>query len=287
MHAAERLSVARRSALERARTAFPDVAGDEERFLAHVVERAGQEDGDLVDALEGLRVDDLWLALSATSGDRAAVAHVEALIGDAAARVRRTWAFDEVAQYLRIDAFVGAGGAPGLLRYGGRGRLASWFRVAAVRFAVGQAQRRRREVSLGSLDGEGPTRDSQGPELRTLFAQHKAALKRAVATAFLGLAPEERDLLWRTYVAGATVDVLGADLGVHRATAARRVARAREALLMALREQAAALLGGAQDEDDLDGSLDDLLVAAWREVSQSLATLTGGSCPGPRPPPLP
>jgi hypothetical protein len=65
--------------------------------------------------------------------------------------------------------------------------------------------------------------------------QYGPAFKAAFAAAFSALAPRQRTLLRQQVLDGLTIDELGALYRVHRATAARWLERAREALLSGTR----------------------------------------------------
>src|SRR5262249_39301080 len=59
----------------------------------------------------------------------------------------------------------------------------------------------------------------------------KAAFKAAFGDAMASLVPDDRSLLALHYVDDLSIDELAKVLGIHRATAARRVAKVREQLL--------------------------------------------------------
>jgi IS30 family transposase len=65
-----------------------------------------------------------------------------------------------------------------------------------------------------------------------------------------GLDLADRHLLHQHFVAGLSIDQLGVALGIHRATAARRLVRAREALVSETRSLLMARLRISQDDLD-------------------------------------
>jgi len=73
--------------------------------------------------------------------------------------------------------------------------------------------------------------------------RYGAAFKAAFQSAIAALEPRQRLLLKLQFVDDLTVDQIGALYGVHRATAARWVARAREALFDETRRRLATELG--------------------------------------------
>ncbi|HEY0252200.1 MAG TPA: helix-turn-helix domain-containing protein, partial [Kofleriaceae bacterium] len=90
----------------------------------------------------------------------------------------------------------------------------------------------------------------RAPELVLLRARHGAEIGNALRTALEQLDDRQRALLRYSLVSGWTVDKIGELYGVHRATAARWVAAARDALGDALRQEAAVRL--AIPIDDVD-----------------------------------
>lgn len=147
--------------------------------------------------------------------------------------LRRTGATDalitELLSELPAD-LVGprAQGEPRILGYSGKGPLGAWLRVVAVRSLV---ERRRRERTSTSLEDEVSESviGANDPELELLKHTYKTELERALRTAFGALEPNARLLLVQHHKDGLSVDQLAALYGVHRATAARRVAAARDA----------------------------------------------------------
>src|SRR5207244_2979359 len=81
------------------------------------------------------------------------------------------------------------------------------------------------------------------PELALLKRQHVAHFKAAFAEAVAALGSSDRVVLRQHLVERLTIDQIGALYHLHRATAARRLARAREALLAATRVALARRLG--------------------------------------------
>jgi RNA polymerase sigma-70 factor (ECF subfamily) len=75
------------------------------------------------------------------------------------------------------------------------------------------------------------------PELSYLKAVYRSAFREAFAAAIASCDAEARTLLRQHLVDGLTIDELGPMYGVHRATAARRLNDAREALLARVRRE--------------------------------------------------
>jgi RNA polymerase sigma-70 factor (ECF subfamily) len=157
---------------------------------------------------------------------------------------------DEAKQVLRVQLLVPRDGKPpGIGGYKGKGPLRGWLRITATRELIRHQKKRSREVpaarpleeALG--DGGDPVLDQMKVEYRAEFA---VALREAIAA----LSAEDRTLLRQQIVDGLSIDALGAAYGVHRATAARWVNRARGALVAATRSQLAVRLAVSADEVD-------------------------------------
>jgi RNA polymerase sigma-70 factor (ECF subfamily) len=78
------------------------------------------------------------------------------------------------------------------------------------------------------------------PELSYMKELYRESFRAAFRAALDGLGAREKNLLRQHFVDGLGIDALGRMYGVHRATAARWVQSAREALLAATRREFAA-----------------------------------------------
>lgn len=189
---------------------------------------------DAVDAtLAALHVADLDLALACAAGDPQALADFDREI---LARVPMFLArhpardhADEIRQRLRERLLVARPDQPArIAAYAGRGSLASWVRVAAVRAASNLIRDERPhdelpdEVPAAALDDV--------PELRVLEGRYKAAFRAAFRAAFAGLDAEDRTTLKLHFLDGVTVRQLAPLLGVSSATAGRRLLAAQQRL---------------------------------------------------------
>jgi RNA polymerase sigma-70 factor (ECF subfamily) len=135
---------------------------------------------------------------------------------------------DEVRGLLVDGLLVASGGRPpAIASYAGRGRLRSWVRSIAVRTAMRHLGRYRSagDDVLAGLAGE-----AHDPEIELLKQRYGAAFRDSFRGALEALTARQRNLLRQHYLDELTVDELGALYRVHRATAARWVAAAREAL---------------------------------------------------------
>ncbi len=143
------------------------------------------------------------------------------------------------------------GKPPGLVGYRGKGPLRGWVRITATRELIRQAKKRSREAPLepdreldAALGGHiDPTLDAMKAEYRSEFAE-------ALRAAINDLDAEDRTLLRQQVVEGLSIDEVGAAFGVHRATAARWLSRARGALVGATHKRLAERLKVPVEEID-------------------------------------
>jgi RNA polymerase sigma-70 factor (ECF subfamily) len=224
-------------ALTAARAAWPELAVAPARFAAYVAERISDAAA-LEDLLASTTLHELYLACACADGDDAAIARLEAryfpLVSTALARMRLPrHAGDEVLQWLRAHLFLahrnGRRGITGF--HGGRGTLAAWLSVIAVREAYRLVQRERRDAGNG--DGELMRRASGERDVERQYAckWSQAAFERAFVLALAQLTDREKSLLRLHYLDGMTLPQLATVYRTHRATAVRWVAAARQRLL--------------------------------------------------------
>ena len=229
-----------KAALARARVAHPELPAPDAAFQA-LLALKGEA---LADGLQGdggaggLAVEDLFLAFRASQGHPAAVAAIRQRLSALRGALVRTGAPEQLIQdvlaELPGDLLSPRDGAePRILGYSGKGPLAAWLRVVAVRAVV----ERRRSAARREDDQEfaGRLVESYDPELGLLRKKYAAELQRALADSFGALSDEHRLVLRQHHCDGLSIDRLAALHGVHRATAARRVSAAREELLAGAR----------------------------------------------------
>jgi RNA polymerase sigma-70 factor (ECF subfamily) len=225
------------AALPRARAAFPGV----EAKAAELAETARRRlEGDeaalpLVDGDGGLDAAELYLAAACWRGDERAVealreryfVPVEGALGRMGLGAAHR---DDVWQTLCQRLLVGEDGAPPrLVHYAGGGTLGGLVRVAATRLGLSILEQEKRTVATDALL-EQIAVGSSGPELGLMKQQHRHELKQEVEAAIGDLSTRERLVLRLHLVEQVGIDAIAAAQGVHRATAARWVASAKEAL---------------------------------------------------------
>ncbi len=209
----------------RARRAWPELEVGDARFAGYLAARLGDDDG--------LYVEDLYLACACVDGLPRALAafderHLTA-VPRYLARLDRSAAFaDEVRQQLRERLFVGSHGEPPrLVSYSGRGPLATWVKVAAIRVAL-NLRRGDRDASLSRGDEPMIAGD---PELLLLRRRFAADFNAAFALAVGALGVQERQLLRLHFLDGLTLGEIAALHDVDKSTVSRRLQASREALL--------------------------------------------------------
>lgn len=225
-----------------ARSAWPELELDPGTFVAFVAERLSPED-DLTKTLPALPADALYLTCACTQGNQRAIAALEQAYGRfidrGIAKVKdRHLLPDDFKQLVRIKLYVGAeGGVPGISRYSGQGSLAAWLGVASMRTALNAVRARRVETqALPHNDALLQETAAVDPELDHLRRVYQDVFKDEFAAAVGRLTARERTLLRMSVVEHLTVRQLATMYGVHHATAARWVARAKDSLVQGIRD---------------------------------------------------
>jgi len=263
--------------------------------LARRLESDGEED--VARWWDHLRPADLYLACACSRGVAAAIERFERIYGDEIARTARRFerpglSAEDLLQLLRAKLFTASpaetaaaadgeptpGGEPGsgstreptrepkIASYTGQGFLQNWVRVTTTRTFIDCCRRPSEaelEVPIANELAARLAEPGADPELELLKREHAAHFKAAFAEAVGALDSSDRLVLKQHLCERLTIDQIGALYRLHRATAARRLARAREALLAAARAALARRLGLPPER--LAGVLD--LVASRMDVS--------------------
>jgi RNA polymerase sigma-70 factor (ECF subfamily) len=265
------LEIALRRLFEAGRQAWPGIEVGPEAFVRQLATRGAA--GPLAD----VRAAELYLACACAERAPRAIeafdrAHLHQ-VGAFLSRLRPSAAFvDDVRQVLREKLFVGKGAAaPKIGEYNGRAALASWLRVIAVRAAIDL----RRAGDEPKEEGGDEDRGRRGgavtdPEIRFIQQRYRGAFNDAIRDAVDALDAEHREILRLHFVEGRTLDQLAGSLGVHRATVARRLKAAREAVLGQARLRLGERLGARHAE------LESLAGVMMSQVDLSLRGLLGG-----------
>ncbi|HEU0034801.1 MAG TPA: sigma-70 family RNA polymerase sigma factor [Kofleriaceae bacterium] len=225
-----------------------------------------------------LHHDDLAWARALATGDRDALARYERELVPliAAALRKRGHSTDEIAdiqQTLRARLFVGDGDGPAIASYAGTGALRSWVMIIALREAIRSRQRSVREPAVedDALVALADRTDIAPPALDK--ERYRDAFREAFRSALAQLTPRDRNLLRLHLVDNLTIDQIGGLQGVHRATAARWIDRARGDVALAVRRELMRRLGADPFETD------DLLRWVQSRIDLSLSGLAPESKP--------
>jgi len=206
--------------------------------------------------LARLRFSDLYLAIACSAGDPAAIEACDALAGRVVeacgAKLRASPAqIAEIRARVYEILFVDEPPRAAATRdFAGRGDLRGYLRVIATRAMIRLVNRDRRMVAVDDLDVLDALLPADDPELEILRERYRADVDLAMRTAVAALDERSRALLRYVVIAGWTVDQLGQLYGVHRATAARWVAEARDQLGARIRRELGARLGMASNDVD-------------------------------------
>jgi RNA polymerase sigma-70 factor (ECF subfamily) len=228
------------SAIERGRAAWPGiVVSDDELAQIAALRLSAARSREAAAGVDALDAAELYLAAGCARGDPEALAQFRARFFDVVAAALHHMGLDaaqrdDAWQVLCTRLLVGTRGEPPrIVRYAGAGQLAGLVRVAATRLALNWLKRARRGADDSRLDELPATRSD--PELRFMKREHRAALKEELEAAIRDLSARQRMMLRLHLVERLGVDAIAAICSVHRATAARQVALAKETLATRVR----------------------------------------------------
>lgn len=264
-----------RAQIDEARSAWPTVVVPEKAFASAIGDSLGK--GLAVDALD---VPELWLAIGCAAGVPAALREFEAAylanIDRVVAHMRLSAdTLAEALQVARRRLLVGTDGRPPkIVGYAGRGQVRTLVRVVATRAALDimRAQGRRKEVADDGLSAV--LLASASPESVVAHGQKTDAFRAAFEGAIAELEPADRTLL-RLYAVNAVgLDGLALALGIHRSTAARRLAKIRKTLEQMTRQRLAAV---GFDGDALESVVGVVEAGLELTLSRILADSAGSS----------
>jgi len=218
----------------RAADVWPGIAFPEDQFVRAIAERLSRDEP--VRSLEAMHTDDLYFACACTAGDPAALAGFEERCGAALAAAIASAGVSpsdrpDLAQVVRQRLLVAPpGGEPRIASYSARGSLHAWVRVVATREALRMLSRDGREVPAGDRELEAVIASDDDVEVAYLKRLYREEFKLAFHAAVEALDARSRLLLRQHTVDGLGIDQLATLHGVHRATAARWVQAARQAV---------------------------------------------------------
>lgn len=238
--------------LDTARAAWPDVRLDPVQVVEFIAQRLSGPD--VAAALATAPAADLVLAAACTVQEPTAHAAFDTVLTEVDAAGASTRSprdlIDDVKQLIRVQLLVPRDGRPpGIAGYRGKGPLRGWVRITATRELIRHQRKRARETPAERPLDEAIS-DASDPVLSQLKAEYRTEFASALREAITEIDAEDRTLLRQQIVDELSIDEIGAAFGVHRATAARWLQRARGALVAATRGRLAARLKLPVDEID-------------------------------------
>lgn len=133
------------------------------------------------------------------------------------------------AVYERLFTSPSSARTPKITEYTAKGSLRSWLRVVAARAIMNLAVRADDEEPVDDVDAFGMLAATD-PELALMKERFADELRAALKAAAASLEPRDRAVLRLSFGSGVAIDGIAAMYGVHRATAARWIAKAHEDL---------------------------------------------------------
>lgn len=221
---------------QQARGAHPAVGFDDRVLIEAIARHAPEDPRELADLLERLHAGELMLAVAAGTGSQAAISALERTFATTLGITCRRFAgpghtADDLMQILRTKLFVAEPGEqPAIAQYNGQGSLDNWLRVTAARLFIDLGRRKDRAREAPAGDDDLQLLEPSDLALDIVKAEYRAAVAKALHQAARQLEIGDRHLLRQHLVGGLSIDQIGAVLGIHRATAARRISKAREQL---------------------------------------------------------
>lgn len=224
--------------------AWPEIRLDLARFAADLARRLdASSTHDVLGALHH----DIYLAIACANNDANAIAacdqHCARELELAARRLRATTTEvdDARSEFRRLLFTSDEGRSAAVASFTGRGDLRGYARVIAARLLARRMQRKRSEVTLEDemIDAITPAID---PEVAFLREQYRADVDAAFRIAITSLSDRSRAVLRYHLVDGWSIDQIGAEYRVHRATAARWLTTARDDLGARIRAELCARL---------------------------------------------
>lgn len=230
------------------RAKWPELTVRPELWLDVLAPRLDGEP-DLLAALAGLAVADVYLADACLAGDRPALAILErltrAVVTRVVARLGGRLCVEDIMQDLLMKLVVGD--ARKLAGFAGQGALEAWLRISAVRAAISLG-RKRQESAIEAEALESISDEADDQALVFLKSSYRDEFKRAFAAALAELSKRSRTLLRLQINDQLTLEEIGAFYRVSRATTARWLAEARADLVKRTRTRLMTSLGLPAEE---------------------------------------
>jgi RNA polymerase sigma-70 factor (ECF subfamily) len=255
-------------AIESAECAYPDVARSPEDFTVHLAKVMQRLPTPA--AFRKLHTTDLYLAFACAGLDAHALLHFEKryfpLADRAVGRLNLPGSVTgDVLAELREYLFVGRPDSPPRIgHYGGRGDLGAWVRSVVVNASFNAVRRDEKNTELEEADDVAAVGD---PELAYLKNAYGAQLSSALRETLSKLPDDRRTLLRQRFLDGLSSEALARLHGVHRATVAKWIGEACDALLAGVRATLAQQLSVHESE------LDSIIRAGRTDLDVTLSRL--------------
>jgi len=277
--------------LERWLQSFPDelpgVPIDKALFINAIAARLDTlEHGHVSRFIDQLHASDFLLAQACLNGHPEALQLFESrFAAEMRSRAQRfanqRFSIEDLLQILREKLFVqGPQRSPKIGTYSGEGPLQGWVCVTALRTfldAKRSGAQHKREEAFDSEKLEAMMAPGDDLEIAFLKKKYRADFRAAFTRALASLSSAERNILRHQWIAGLTIDQIGVIYHIHRATAARRINKARTALMHATRSELMAHLHVENDE------LDSIMGLISSRLDLSIQRLLGNPTQGPNP----
>ena len=222
----------------------PRIAAAVEKYLLR--DNAGASPAEVSDFVDKLQADDLCLIVACEHGNEKAWTDLVARFGSAVRSAARSVSSneegaDDLSQSIWAELHglrLREDGKPAskLAYYSGRGSLAGWLRAVVGQLAVDQHRKQSRLVHTEDdadfdrlIQKEDQLHSSHigrgNPETEVSDKQASADLQKVLAQCIRHLSDEDRLLVKLYYFDGLKLREAGAILGVHEATASRRLTK--------------------------------------------------------------
>jgi RNA polymerase sigma-70 factor, ECF subfamily len=223
--------------LAAARDAWPELGQPNDAFIEYLAHKVSGVPS--ADAARKLRASDLYLAFGCRQSDPRALATFNKRYMSQAERVFAKMnvgsaaALDLRSELVELMFIARVDRAPVIEMYSGRGELGAWVRSVAARAAAKRARTADKQVPI---DDDARMLAATGdPELEYAKKLYMGEVRESLHRALDATDGRTRTLLRRHYLDGLGIDALGTLYHVHRATVARWLVSAREALVLAVR----------------------------------------------------
>lgn len=231
---------------------WPTVRLSRHDFVAYIAARIGPDEP-VLDQLAARQLDDLYLAFGCSIGDAAAVAAFDAAILRDLPRALRRGDLDPAHledTRQQVATKLLATTPPVIAQYAGRGSLRGWVRVIAIRESGRLLAGHAPERPVGDDALFDAVAHGVVPSQSLLKDAYRQSFKRAFEEALAALSIHDRLLLRQHFLDGLSIDRMAALHDVHRATAARWIAKLVERLLVDTRARLQLALRLEADELD-------------------------------------